>query len=51
MMPANVNIDDLIAKIYPDLQHNVGNAQYLNQCAPTYDNVDEVNNHIMSTIE
>jgi hypothetical protein len=33
---------------------NVGNAQYLNQRAvlcPTNDNVDEVNNHIMSIIQ
>jgi hypothetical protein len=51
MMPANVNIDDLMAKVYPDLRHNFGNAQYLNQRAPTYDNVDEVDSHIMSTIE
>ena len=53
VMPANANIDDLIAKVYPDLGRNVGNAQYLNQRAvlcPTNDDVDEVNNHIMSAI-
>ncbi|KAF8924427.1 hypothetical protein BGZ47_004032, partial [Haplosporangium gracile] len=33
MMPANATIDDLIAKVYPDLRHNIGNAQYLNQRA------------------
>jgi hypothetical protein len=54
VMPASANIGDLIAKVYPDLRRNIGNAQYLNQRAvlcPTNDNVDEVNNHIMSAIE
>jgi hypothetical protein len=53
-MPANVNIDDLMAKVYPDLRHNVGNVQYLNQRAvlyPTNDNVEKVNDHIMSAIK
>ena len=54
VMPANANIGDLIAKVYPDLRQNIGNAQYLNQRAvlcPTNDNVDEINNLIMSAIE
>jgi len=53
VIPANANIADLIVKVYPDLWHNVGNVQYLNQRAvlcPTNDDVDEVNNQIMSAI-
>ena len=54
VMPANADIDSLIAKVYPDLNRNVGNAQYLNKRAvlcPTNDDVDEVNNRIMSAID
>ncbi|KAF9080732.1 hypothetical protein BGX29_005083, partial [Mortierella sp. GBA35] len=54
VMPANANIGSLIAKVHPDLHGNVGNAQYLNKRAvlcPTNDDVDEVNNRIMSAID
>ncbi|KAF8926146.1 hypothetical protein BGZ47_002888 [Haplosporangium gracile] len=50
VMPTDANIGDLIAMVYPDLRHNIDNAQYLNQRAvlcPTNDNVDEVNNRII----
>lgn len=53
VMPPGAKIDELIAKVYPDLSLRVGDREFLRErsiLCPTNDDVDEINAHIIDTI-